>query len=69
MTAKEAIATIRKAKEVYVVTRLTNDDMYYAKGIKTDLIEGIKYFANKYHSGTVEFNVTFVKDRNEAIVG
>ena len=62
---KQAIEAIKKAKAVFVTTRLTEHDMIYTKGNKTDLI----YHVNKLGTaGTTEFNILVCSD-GDVVIG
>lgn len=62
---KQAIEAIKKARNVFVNTRLTEHDMVYTKGIKEDLIWQINKMVA---SGTTEFNVLICSD-SDVVVG
>jgi len=65
ITQKEAIDAIKKATIVFIITRLTEHDMAYMKGIKSDVIREINIMAL---AGTKEFNVT-VCDDGDVVIG
>jgi len=64
-TAKESVAAIKKAKVVLIITHLTEHDVAYMKGIKTDIIREINIRAR---AGVTEFRIFICKD-GDVIVG
>lgn len=65
VTAVRAIIAIRKAKNVFVVTRLTEYDMTYMKGIKADIIRQINIMVR---AGITDFNI-MICDDGDVVVG
>lgn len=63
---KEAIKAIRKAKNCFVNTRLTEHDMILTTGTKKDLIWQINRMVKLY--GTTEFNVR-IYDDGDVVIG
>ena len=66
MNRKQAIQAIRKAKIVLVNTRLTEHDMAYTKGIKSDIISEINNYCDKYDID--EFNIHLCSD-GDVVIG
>jgi len=65
LSQAKAIKAIQEANTVLVVARISEHDMGYLKGNRTDLIAVIRGMASE---GTTEFNV-FVDEDNDVIVG
>ena len=65
LNQKQAIKAIRKAKNVFVNTRLCEHDMAYIKGIKVDLIDQINVLVR---AGVTEFNVLICSD-GDIVIG
>ena len=63
---KQAIEAIKKAKVVFVNTRLTEHDMAYTKGIKKDIISEINNYCDKH--GIDEFNI-FIDSDGDVVIG
>ena len=65
MKYREAVNAIEKANRVIIVTRISEHDMGYLKGIKVDILQ---YLSEMTLAGTTKFNI-IIDDENDVIIG